>query len=182
MNRLTGITYPLNAPVSVAWDASGKTLTRGSYEERITLDGFGRVVSTTRADTALGISITQTLMYDVHSNKLFESYPNSEAGVSYAYDLLKRLTSLQHPDGTLRSYVYGGGDVTETNERGNTTNYLYRSFGDPDKGKVLVQIAAPNNLYTILDYNLLNLPTEVFQGELNTRGRLHQRLHPRVEL
>ncbi|MGH8510488.1 MAG: hypothetical protein ACREU8_03635, partial [Gammaproteobacteria bacterium] len=166
-NRLTGITYPTHAPVSIVWDASGKTLTRGSYEERITLDGFGRVVSTTRADTALGISITQTMKYDVHSNKIFESYPSSEAGVSYAYDLLKRPTTLQHPDGAQRSYVYGGGEVTETDERGNSTNYLYRSFGDPDKGKVLVQIIAPNNLYTILDYNLRNLPTEVFQGELN---------------
>ncbi|MFH0340688.1 MAG: RHS repeat domain-containing protein, partial [Chromatiales bacterium] len=167
MNRLTGITYPLNAPVSVAWDARGKTLTRGSYEERITLDGFGRVVSTTRADTALGISITQTIKYDVHGNKLFESYPNSEAGVSYAYDILKRPTTLQHPDGALRSYVYGGGEVTETDERGNTTAYLYRSFGDPDKDKILVQITAPNDLYTILDHNLLDLPIEVFQGQLN---------------
>ncbi len=172
MNRLTGITYPRHAPVSVAWDASGKTLTRGSYEERITLDGFGRVVSTARADTALGIRITQTMKYDVHSNKLFESYPNSEAGVSYAYDLLKRLTTLQHPDGTLRSYVYGGGGVTETDERGNTTNYLYRSFGDPDKDKVLVMTTEPNAIYTILDYNLLNLPTSVFQGDLTPTGSL----------
>jgi len=171
-NRLTGITYPTHAQVSIVWDASGKTLSRGSYEERITLDGFGRVVSTTRADTALGISIAQTMKYDVHSNKIFESYPNSEAGVSYAYDILKRLTTLQHPDGALRSYVYGGAEVTETDERGNTTNYLYRSFGDPDKGKVLVQIIAPNNLYTILDYNLLNLPTGIFQGDLTTAGSL----------
>ena len=171
-NRLTGITYPTHAPVSIVWDASGKTLSRGSYEERVTLDGFGRVISTTRADTALGISITQMMKYDVHSNKIFESYPNSEAGVSYAYDILKRLTTLQHPDGALRSYVYGGGDVTETDERGNTTNYLYRSFGDPDNSKVLVQIIARNSLYTILDYNLLNLPTSVFQGELTTTGSL----------
>ncbi|MGH8488567.1 MAG: hypothetical protein ACREXS_06815, partial [Gammaproteobacteria bacterium] len=171
-NRLTGITYPLHAPVSVTWDASGKTLSRGSYEERITLDGFGRVVSTTRADTALGISIAQTTKYDVHGNKIFESYPNSEAGVSYAYDILKRPTTLQHPGGALRSYIYGGGEVTETDERGNATNYLYRSFGDPDKAKVLVRIIAPNNLYTILDYNLLNLPTSVFQGELTTPGSL----------
>ncbi|MGH8526069.1 MAG: RHS repeat domain-containing protein, partial [Gammaproteobacteria bacterium] len=49
---------------------------------------------------------------------------------------------------------------------------LYRSFGDPDKAKVLVQITAPNNLYTILDYNLLNLPTSVFQGELTSTGSL----------
>ena len=172
MNRLTGITYPLHAPVSVAWDASGKTLTRGSYEERITLDGFGRVVSTTRTDTALGISITQTMKYDVHGNKIFESYPNSEAGVSYAYDILKRLTTLQHPDGALRSYVHGGDEVTETDERGNKTNYLYRSFGDPDKDKILVQITALNDLYTILDYDLLNLPTSIFQGELTTTGSL----------
>ena len=171
-NRLTGITYPTHAPVSIVWDASGKTLSRGSYEERVTLDGFGRVISTTRADTALGISITQMVKHDVHSNKIFESYPNSEAGVSYAYDILKRLTTLQHPDGALRSYVYGGGEVTETDERGNTTNYLYRSFGDPDKSKVLVQIIARNSLYTILDYNLLNLPTSIFQGELTTTGSL----------
>ena len=103
MNRLTGITYPRNAPVGIIWDGSGKTLSRGNYQERIELDGLGRPILTTRTDSALGISITRTLRYDVNGNKIFESYPSSESGVSYAYDILKRLTEIQHPDGAHRS-------------------------------------------------------------------------------
>ena len=102
MNRLTGIIYPRNAPVGIIWDGSGKTLTRGNYQERIELDGLGRPILTTRSDTALGISITRTLRYDVNGNKIFESYPSSESGVSYAYDILKRITEIQHPDGAHR--------------------------------------------------------------------------------
>ena len=167
MNRLTGIIYPRNAPVGIIWDGSGKTLTRGNYQERIELDGFGRPILTTRSDTALGISITRTLRYDVNGNKVFESYPSSESGVSYAYDVLKRITEIQHPDGAHRTYVYDSPGVTETDERGNSTVYLYRAYGSPDKDKVLVQIASPNNLYTVLTYDLLNHLTRVHQGEKN---------------
>jgi YD repeat-containing protein len=108
MNRLTGIIYPRNAPVGIIWDGSGKTLTRGNYQERIELDGLGRPTLTTRSDTALGISITRALRYDVNGNKIFQSYPSSESGVSYAYDILKRITEIEHPDGAHRAYVYDG--------------------------------------------------------------------------
>ena len=167
MNRLTGIIYPRNAPVGIIWDGSGKTLTRGNYQERIELDGLGRPILTTRSDTALGISITRTLRYDVNGNKIFESYPSSESGVSYAYDILKRITEIQHPDGAHRTYVYDSPEVTETDERGNSTVYLHRAYGSPDKDKVLRQITSPNNLHTLLSYDLLNHLTRVYQGEKN---------------
>ncbi len=48
MNRLTGILYPRNAPVGIIWDGSGKTLTRGNYQERIELDGLRNVSTTLR--------------------------------------------------------------------------------------------------------------------------------------
>ncbi|MGH8480453.1 MAG: PKD domain-containing protein, partial [Gammaproteobacteria bacterium] len=174
MNRLTAITYPRNAPVAITWDGSGKTLSRGNYQERIELDGFGRPVRTTRGDTALGIAIPRTLRYDVNGNKVFESYPSSESGVSYTYDILKRITEIQHPDGAHRSYVYDGPGVTETDERGHSTAYLYRAYGAPDKDKVLVQITAPNNIVTVLLYDPLNHLTRVHQGEMNpSDGLIH---------
>jgi len=76
----------------------------------------------------LGIFITRTLRYDVNSNKIFESYPSSESGVSYAYDILKQITEIQHPDGAHRTYVYDSPEVTETDERGNSTVYRKRSI------------------------------------------------------
>ena len=174
MNRLTGIIYPRNAPVGIIWDGSGKTLTRGNYQERTELDGLGRPILTTRSDTALGISITRTLRYDVNGNKIFESYPSSESGVSYAYDILKRITEIQHPDGARRAYVYDGPGVTETDERGNSTAYIYRAYGAPDKDKVLAQITAPNNIITVLLYDPLNHLTRIHQGEKNpSDGLIH---------
>ena len=167
MNRLTGIIYPRNAPVGIIWDGSGKTLTRGNYQERTELDGLGRPIQTTRSDTDLGISIIRTLRYDVNGNKIFESYPSSDSGVSYAYDILKRITEIQHPDGARRAYVYEGPRVTETDERGNSTAYIYRAYGAPDKDKVLAQITAPNDIITVLLYDPLNHLTRVHQGEKN---------------
>ncbi len=165
MNRLTGITYPLHAPVGIVWDASGKTLTRGNYQERIDLDGFGRPIRTTRKDTAAAIQITRTTRYDVHGNRIFESYSNSQSGVNYAYDTLKRLKELQHPDGARRTYSHEGSRVTETDERGNNTVYHYRSYGAPDKDKVLMGITSSENVSTVLEYDQLNHLTSVFQGE-----------------
>ncbi|MGH8582174.1 MAG: PKD domain-containing protein [Gammaproteobacteria bacterium] len=165
LNRLTDITYPLNSPVGIVWGASGKTLTRGNYQERIDLDGFGRPIRTTRQDTVSGVQITRTTRYDVHSNIIFESYPNSETGVSYSYDTLKRLIELQHPDGARRTYSHDSPQVTETDERGNSTVFLYRSYGAPDKDKVLRVLTSPENLSTVLAYDQLNHLTSVFQGE-----------------
>jgi YD repeat-containing protein len=115
----------------------------------------------------LGISITRTLRYDVNGNKVFESYPSSESGVTYAYDILKRITEIQHPDGAHRTYVYDSPEVTETDERGNSTVYLYRAYGPPDKDKVLRQITSPNDIHTLLSYDLLNHLTRVHQGKKN---------------
>lgn len=170
MNRLTGITYPRNAPVSIAWDTSGKTLTRGNYQERVEFDGFGRPIRTTRRDLVLGTEITQTQQYDVHGNTIFASYPNSDTGVSSNFDILKRLTEVTHPDGSRRSYVHASPRITETDERGNSTAYVYRAYGAPDKDKVLVQTSTPHNVYTLLYYDRLNHVTKVFQGRSRRMG------------
>jgi hypothetical protein len=44
----------------------------------------------------------------------------------------------------------------EADERGNSTVYLYGAYGSPDKDKVLRQITSPNNIHTLLSYDLLN--------------------------
>jgi YD repeat-containing protein len=90
-------------------------------------------------------------------------------GISFTYDVLGRLTRLDHPDGAFRSYDFGLGGivVTETDERSNQTEYRYRSYGHPDSGKVPINIFSPENVCTFIDYNLLNQVTRVFQGEWN---------------
>ncbi len=55
--------------------------------------------------------------------------------------------------------------MTETDERGNQTEFLYRSYGHPDNAKVLLDIDSPENICTHIDYNQLDQVTEVFQGD-----------------
>jgi YD repeat-containing protein len=64
--------------------------------------------------------------------------------------------------------------VTETDERGNSTAYIYRAYGAPDKDKVLAQITAPNNIITVLLYDPLNHLMRIHQGEKNpSDGLIH---------
>src|SRR5262249_21166338 len=66
LNRVTGITYPTGSPVSIAWYATSRTLTRGAYDESIAYDGFGRSKSITRE------GITTTMQYNALGQKTFE--------------------------------------------------------------------------------------------------------------
>ena len=172
LNRLVGIDFPLNADVTVDWTATGKALTRSNYEETVTFDGFGKEVSIERKDTVSNEVISKTTRFDALGQKVFESYPNSLLGVNFTYDVLGRLTRLDHPDGAFKSYEFGTGGVvvTETDERNNQTQFLYRAYGHPDSGKVPLVINSPEGTCTNLQYNLLNQNTRVFQGTLDTDG------------
>jgi len=166
LNRLTGITFPVNAGVTVDWTAGGKTLTRGDYQETAVFDGFGKEIQLIRTDLAKSETISKTTTYDALAQKVFESYPNSIEGISYTYDVIGRMLRMDHPDGAFRSYSYtsAGNRVFETDERGKVTEYLYRSYGHPDNAKVLVANWSPETVCTYMDYNPLGLMTSVFQG------------------
>ena len=76
---------------------------------------------------------------------------------------------LEHPDGAFRSYAFGLGglQVSETDERGKQTDYIYRAYGHPDNSRVLKNILSPDNLCTLIGYNTLGQATYVHQGDID---------------
>ncbi|PWG74129.1 hypothetical protein DF186_19490, partial [Enterococcus hirae] len=84
--RLSGIDYPIGTDVSIVWDDTKKTLTRGNYEEVVEWDGFGRDVKITRKDVSTSSVYVKTFDYDELGRKTFESNPNSTVGISWEYD------------------------------------------------------------------------------------------------
>lgn len=127
LNRLTFINLPIQSDVSINWTSSGRSLTRGAYNEARSFDGFGRTISISRA----GIVTTST--YNAVGQKTFESYPGFTTGTSFQYDILDRITTTTHADGSRRTFTYLlGNQVRVNNERLFDTTYIYRSYADPD--------------------------------------------------
>ena len=160
MNLPTSINPPTGSNISISWSSSGRTLTRGSYSQAISFDGFGR-------PSAINTSgVTQNINYNALGFKTFESYYSATSGDSYSPDVLGRVTAINHADGTNRRFSYSGNSVGVTNERGNTTTYSYRAYGDPDSAedKVLMRIDSPEGVNTVFSRNALGLPTSISQG------------------
>jgi YD repeat-containing protein len=164
-NELESITYPINASVHVEYDATSKTLQRGSYIETTEFDGFGRVTRITRTDSGTGQSVFVTSEYDAVGQKVFQSYPNATIGTTFEYDGLGRTTKTIHPDGSYSTIAYPH-PVREvwTDERNNQTTYLYRAFGNPNNQRTLMEVHTEENR-TLLSRNLLGQLTRVHQGE-----------------
>lgn len=164
MNRLTGISYPVNSGVSISYTPTSRTLTRGAYQEIFNYDGFGRPIRQERRDNGLGLSIAHNISYNAVGQKTFESYPNSSSGTSFSSDILGRVTSMSHPDGTNRTFSYlSSNRVNVKNERGYTSTHTYRSFGDPGQ-RALVQLQSPESVTTAIARNKLDQITSVSQG------------------
>ncbi len=148
LGQLTNIDYPINDDTVINWTATGRETTRGTnqYKEVKTFDGFGRLINIKTSDLAQNIVIEKVLQYDALGRTLFESYPNSLiSGTNYQYDALGRTKRITHPDTSFTQYNYVASlQVDEINERGFTTSYLYRAFGDPSQ-KSLIEIRSPKN-------------------------------------
>ncbi|MFL7963374.1 RHS repeat protein [Pseudomonas kielensis] len=136
LNRQTSFTPPVGNPQTTAYSATSKTTTRGARVERIVYDPFGRPAS-----VSLG-GITRTFTHDGLGRKTFESDPSVSTGTRYQYDALDRLTRQTNADGTFQSRSYGPANMSVVDERGKTTTYTYRAYGDPDK-QLLMAITAP---------------------------------------
>jgi YD repeat-containing protein len=167
MNRLQTIQRPLGTIINVTWNTSGyltrsRQVTRGAYSQTITFDGFGRPSEINTNGIAKNIN------YNAFGFKSFESYPGSLTnGDNIGTDVLGRVTSIAHPDGTALSFSYlSGNRVRETNQRGYLTTYTFRSFGGPenDAERVLMQIDAPEGVTTSFTRNVLGQMTSVTQG------------------
>lgn len=175
LNRLSGINYPINDSVSInyenatpdlPWRPMSRTLLRGQYKEKVTFDGFGRVNKTIRVDRSTGERIVTRKEYDVLGRTVFESYPNSQKGTSTSYDTLDRVVKIDNINDTFSSYAYGPGNTaTVTDENGNTTKLLYRSYGSPDSEKVVSRIDKPEaNILTSMTHNKLGQLVTAWQG------------------
>lgn len=166
MNRLTAIQRPAGTPVSVSWNVSGlnttgRTVTRGVYTQTTAFDPFGRIASVNTN------GITKNYSYNDLGHMSFESYLSSSLGDTYGSDVLGRIVSVTHGDGTGRSQSYLSGNQTRiTNERGYVTLYTYRSFGDPDNKdeRALMRIDAPEGVSTVFARNILGQIGSVTQG------------------
>jgi YD repeat-containing protein len=148
LNRLISITHPIGNPVSVAWGAITKTVTRGSYQETTNFDGFGRALSVQHAGGAGG-TITQTYGYDKAGRRIYASYPNASIGTYFGYDIIGQPIQIIHAfdpasqtGQTQRLYSYAANAVSLTNERSLLFTYSYRGYGDPDH-RDLMAVATP---------------------------------------
>ena len=181
LNRLETIDYPINADVIINWTASNRTLTRGDFQQVDTFDGFGRITQTERSDTNPQTSetIVTNIAYDSLGQTKFESYPNSTNGTYFKYDEFGRVLRVDHvtDSGTaFKTFAYdksnGANEVIETNERGKQSTYIYRAYGSPDGSKSLIGVVrdvsdSENDLYQIVDRNLLNQITSISISEID---------------
>lgn len=185
LNRVTGITPPINDNVTVDWVFYGKSrrLVRGGMVDERFYDGFGREVGRNVSGEE-PVSVNKS--YDAAGRLIFESYPNSVDGISYDYDALGRVTQRSEPNGKQEVIRYLANNTVEiTNGRGKVTAYTYRSFGDPDQ-KELVKIAGEESVVTDITRDKLGNITAVTQGgftrefEYNDQFFLTAEVHPEI--
>jgi len=152
LNRLAGIpaiNFPraAAADVSIVWGTTTRTLTRGTFTQTLSYDGFGRIGSIDSRDSG---SPSQnsiiTMRYDPLGRREFQSYPNSTTvGTNYTYDILDRVKNVTHPDGTNRFHTYNATNVNVKNERNFNHSFSYRAFGDPDRRELIgITVPTPN--------------------------------------
>jgi hypothetical protein len=171
LNRLIRITPPPNNPgnplaaTTIDYTSSTKTATRGASLPLVQVtsyDGFGRVRSINHG----GISTVYN--HDALGRLVFVSNPGDAVnGTTYEYDLLDRLRFVRHPGGRFIERAYSGSLTSVTDERGYTTTYAYRAYGDPDQA-FLMQITAPAGAaeagVAIERNNARDMVTKVTQG------------------
>lgn len=166
LNRLRSINFPVKADVSIFYGSGTRTLTRSNYRQVEYINDFGQITRVERRDTLTNQTIYRTNAYDASGRQIFNSYPNSTAGITSTFDELGRVTRTQHPDGTGVDYAYDAAEVVVTNERRFATTYRYGVSGVNFSGKSLSFIASPEGVGTIIRKNTFDNTTEVFQGEL----------------
>lgn len=162
LNRLTSEAKPRGNKLTITYAPNSKLVTRGNLIEKTEYDPFGKISSVT-----LGGIVTR-FKYDVFGRKTFESHPGETIGTSYQYDALGRLVRIVNGDGTYQTHRYGSGTHAITDERGHTTTYTYKAYGDPDE-QFLMGISAPVSVSSAsiaLTRNARDLVTSVTQGSL----------------
>lgn len=175
LNRLTSIDFPINNDVVINNALRLKTLTRGNYQERTELNGFGRPVRSERKDLAAGESIVTDTSYDALGRSVFHSYPNSTLGVSTKYDALGKPVKITKGDNSFVTIEYGSfldqsdsiflGNVKTTDESMNVVYTLEKYYGSYDNSVGVVNLIT-DETYTYTKRGILGEVTEVIQGKL----------------
>ena len=142
INRVTGIAYPAGSGVGISYGSASKSATRGSLGESTTYNSYGYINGVTLG----GISIAYGV--DALGRRTSETNPGGGGTTDYAYDILGRVTNINNQDVSSRSISYGGASATVSDERGYSTTYTYRSYGDPSF-QALVAISSPAQGTTI---------------------------------
>lgn len=149
LNRVTSIGHPLGNPVAVARTANKRTVTRGSFKEDATYDGFERETELLHTDTSSGETTRVTSQYDAAGNRTYTSYPNNTVGNFYWYDALGQVLQVAHAynkttglAASWRIFERANNTLKITNERNLATTYTYRAFSNPGELDVM-KIAAP---------------------------------------
>ncbi|MGS7457383.1 hypothetical protein, partial [Mycobacterium tuberculosis] len=86
--------------------------------------------------------IVRSFSVDALGRRTFESDPGTSAGTAYRHDILDRVISIRHADGSTQGIGYGPATRAVVDERGLTTTYRYRAYGDPDQ-PLLMAISTP---------------------------------------
>jgi YD repeat-containing protein len=184
LNRVTGITHPLGNPVTVAWGANTKTVTRGNYVSETTYDSFGREAQSKHTDNTPTANkvITQKYKVDSLGRRTFASYPNNSIGTKYSYDLLNRQTIIFHEfdpgDDSYSDYqsnLYRSFEIIRRNERGIKMAYKYRTYGNPDNADLMkiTRVDSSNgalitvDTYATISRNILGQMTNLAQDGVN---------------
>lgn len=165
LNRLTGIDYPINADVSIAYADDRAVLTRGAYKETSFFDGFWRSLGMERQDVVTGETVAVTKTRSAIGKIDFEGYPNSIKGISKTYNAIEQLTSITYPDQTSKTFAYPYGfETVITDENGNTTVKRHISLGSMDNTFV-TDVRTPELVTTIMRKDGVWNTVEVVQGE-----------------
>lgn len=179
LNRLTGITYPINAAATITWGADtycaglkSKRLVRADFVETTCFDGYNRPVKVQQKNSAGTVAVARTFTYDAAGRKSFESYPGSATGTTYTYDALNRLLTVSHPGGTKKTLVYQSANrVQVTNERSKVTTFTYRSYGNPDeRALMLIDTSVANADVTLTRDPISQILTIAQGGKTTTYG------------
>lgn len=178
LNRVTSIDYPVGNSVRISYTATSRTATRGSLSQATSYDGFGRTTGVT-----LG-GVSRSYDVDVMGRVVFESQPDSSYGTNYTYDELNRVTAIRNADGSTRGIGFASATKAVRDERGNTTTYSYRAYGDPDKA-ILMEVSTPDSSSRVsYDRDSMDLITSATQGgwtrryAYNSNGYLTSATHP----
>ncbi|GAB2859560.1 hypothetical protein GCM10027277_30110 [Pseudoduganella ginsengisoli] len=165
-NRLTSITRPAGDAVSISYTGptigyTSKIVTRGTLKETTQYDGFMRPIS-----VDLG-GVVRTTTYDNNGRKNFESNPGASIGTKFQqYDGLGRVGLITNADNTTRTFTYGAGTRTVTDERNNATTETLRGYGNPDQTFVMGISKPDASANVTLARNSKDLVTSVTQAGL----------------